>query len=140
MGVYYKNRVWAISLALAAGGILTCGMVLAKIFLPRGSAIAVFVSIPLLGAVVLGVLVAFAWACELLDRRGGIRFPARTACKPRERWLVVSTRGPDLATIAERQPATKPAMPLWPLIDYPVNLRGRMHFPGNRRSHGWHGQ
>ena len=55
MCVYCRNRVLIISLALAGSGILTCGLALSDIFLPRGSAIVVLVSIPLLGA--------SYWAC-----------------------------------------------------------------------------
>ena len=94
MGVYYKHRVLIISLILAASGILTCGLALADVFLPRGSALVVLVSIPVLGAAALGVLIAFAWTCELLDRRGGLRRPRRTVCKPRKSWRVVSARRP----------------------------------------------
>lgn len=81
MGVYFKNRVLIISLALAASGILTCGLALADIFLPRGSAMVLLLSVPVMGAVALGVLIAFAWTCELLDRRGWLRVPWRTARK-----------------------------------------------------------
>ena len=81
MGLYCKNRLLIISLALAGSGILTCGLAIADIFLPRGSTIVVLASIPLLGAVALGVLIAFAWTCELLDRRGGLRLPRRTVSK-----------------------------------------------------------
>ena len=62
-----------ISLILAASGILTCGLALSDIFLPRGSAVFVLASIPVLGVIILGVLVTFAWTCELFDRRGGLR-------------------------------------------------------------------
>ena len=50
MGVYCKNRMLIISLALAASGILTCGLALSDIFLPRGSALVVLVSIPARGS------------------------------------------------------------------------------------------
>ncbi len=140
MGLYSKNRLLLISLALAASGILTCGLVLSDIFLPRGSAIVVLISIPLLGAVALGVLIAFAWTCELLDRRGGLRIPSWTACKPRKSWQVVSARGPNVSSADDRQPVPKTAMPLRPVIDYPVDLRGRMRFQGNRWILGRHSQ
>ncbi len=94
MNIYYKNRALTISLALAASGILTCGMALVDIFLPRGSAILALASIPLLGALALGVLIAFAWTCELLDRRGGLPRPKWTVCKPKKSWRVVGARRP----------------------------------------------
>ena len=82
MGVYPRIEMLIISLALAASGILTCGLALSDIFLPRGSALAVLALIPLLGAVWLRVSVSlFAWTCELLDRRGWLRGPTRTARK-----------------------------------------------------------
>jgi hypothetical protein len=96
MSINYKNRALIISLALAASGILTCGLALADIFLPRGVAILLLVSIPLLGGLVLGVLIAFAWTCEWLDRRGYLRVPSRTARKPRKPWQAVGARGPNL--------------------------------------------
>ena len=140
MGVYCRNRVLIISLALAASGILTCCLALSDIFLPRGSAMTVLVSIPLLGAVVLGVLILFAWTCELLDRRGGLRVPRRTARKPRAMAGHQCPRA-ESGLPDERRPEPKTALPpLRPLIDYPVNLRGTMRFRGNRRVSGRHGQ
>ncbi|MGA2254553.1 MAG: hypothetical protein ABSG53_07830 [Thermoguttaceae bacterium] len=132
MGIYCKNRMLMISLALAASGILTCGLALSDVFLPRGSAIIVLVSIPLLGALALGVLIAFAWTCELLDRRGYLRPPRRTACKPIKPWQVASARGPNLDSANGRKPAPMAPMSLRPLIDYPVNVRGTIHFHDNR--------
>ncbi len=79
MCVHCRNRALVIGLVLSASGILTCAMALAEIFLPRGTTIAVLVSIPLFGAAALGVLVAFAWTCELLDRHGGLYLAARMA-------------------------------------------------------------
>ncbi|MGO9108377.1 MAG: hypothetical protein ACLP9L_04015 [Thermoguttaceae bacterium] len=140
MGVCYKNRALMVSLALAASGILTCGLALADIFLPRGSAVVLLASIPLLGALALGVLIIFAWTCELLDRHGYLRVPRRTACKPKKPWQVVSARRPNLFSTDERQAVAKTTLPLRPLFDYPVNLRGRMHFQGNRWVSGRHGQ
>ncbi len=136
MGAPFKNRMLTVSVALAASGIMTCGVALSDIFLPRGSAVLVLASIPLLGGIVLGVLIAFAWTCEWLDRRGWLRaagLKARTKCNPAQ---VVSTRSPNLDSSPERQPAPKTSSPLRPLIDYPLNLRGRMPFPGNRRVSG----
>ena len=46
MGIYRTNRLLTISLALAGGGILACALALSDIFLPRGSAMVVLVSIP----------------------------------------------------------------------------------------------
>ncbi len=141
MGVYCRNRVLIISLALAGSAILTCGLALSDILLPRGSAIVVLGSIPLLGAIVWGVLIVFAWTCELLDRHDCLRVAMRTAGRPRKPWQVVSALGPNLASIDERQPESKASKPpLRPLIDYPVNLRGRMHFQGNRPGSGRQGQ
>ena len=94
MGVYLKNRLLVISLVLAASGILTCGLAVSDIFLPRGSAIVVLVSILLLGAVALGVLILFAWTCELLDRRSYLCVPRRTSGKAKEPWRVVAARRP----------------------------------------------
>ena len=140
MGVYCKNRMLIISLALAASGILTCGLALSDIFLPRGSALAVLALIPLLGAVAFGVLIIFAWTCELLDRRGWLRGPTRTARKASKPSQIVSIRGPNPASIDERPPEPKTAVPLRPLIDYPVRLRGTMRFQGTHRVSGRHGQ
>lgn len=139
MSGYRNHRLLTVSLALAASGVLTCGLALADIVLPRGSAIVVLVSIPLLAAVALGVLIAFAWTCELVDRRGGLRIPRWTACKSRKPWQLVSARGPSISITGARRPASKTALPLRPMIDYPVNLRGRMRFQGNRWIPGRHG-
>jgi hypothetical protein len=84
-----------ISLALAASGILTCGLALVDIFLPHGSAVVVLASIPLLAAVALGVLAIFAWTCELLDRRGWPRLPRRTAGKANKSWHLIRARRPN---------------------------------------------
>ena len=141
MGIYSNNRVLIISLALAASGLLTCGLALSDIFLPRGSAIVVLVSIPLLAAIAFGVLVIFAWTCELLDRRGWPRFPRRTTRKANKPWHIISARRPNPASLDERQSKpTASTPPLGRLIDYPVNLRGTMHFQGIRHNSNWHGQ
>ena len=39
MGAPFKNRMLTVSVALAASGIMTCGVALSDIFLPRGSAV-----------------------------------------------------------------------------------------------------
>ena len=140
MGVYCKNRVLIISLALAGSGILTCGLALSDIFLPRGSAMVVLASIPLLGIVVLGVLIIFAWTCELLDRRGGVSLPRSTTAKRKEPWQMVSARGPNLASGDAERAEPKTSRPLRPLVDYPVHLRGTIQLQGSRRASGWHGQ
>ncbi len=136
MGVYCKNRILMISLILAASGVLTCGLALADIFLPRGSVIVVLASIPLLGIVALGGLLIFAWACDLLDRRGGFYGPRPTAGKSQKPWLQIITRDPSSTSPDEHLAAPKIAMPLRPLVDYPVNLRGRMCIQQNRRVAG----
>jgi hypothetical protein len=115
MGVYFKNRMLMISLALAASGILTCGLALADTFLPQGSTLVVLASIPLLAVAAMAVLVAFAWACELLDRRGGLRVLWQTACNNQTLWHVV-TGGPKPGAADGRQAAPKTAVPLRPLI------------------------
>jgi len=141
MGVYCKNRVLIISLTLAASGILTCGLALSDIFLPRGSALVVLASIPVLGAVAFGVLIIFAWTCELLDRRGWLRGPTRTARKASRPAQVISARGPSLASVNNRQPERKTSLPsLRPAIGYPVNLRGTTRFQGTPPVSGRHGQ
>jgi hypothetical protein len=141
MSAYRKNRVLIISLALAGSGVLTCSLALSDIFLPRGSAIVALASIPLLGTIVLGVLIVFAWSCELLDRRGGLRVPGQAAGKPgKPRQTVDNARGPNRTCTDERQPTAKVSLPMRPLIDYPVNLRGRIHSQGNRRVSGPYGQ
>ena len=141
MGTYYKNRLLIISLALAASGILTCGLAFADVLLPSGSAMVVLASIPLLGIVALGVLIAFAWTCELLDRRGWLQAPRPAESKGKTAWRVISARGPDLPTTDDfpPEPAISP-LPLRPLIDYPVNLRGRLRLQAERRVSGRHGQ
>jgi hypothetical protein len=120
MGIYYKNRMLIISLVLAASGVVTCGLALADIFLPRGSAIVVLASIPLLGAIALGGLIAFAWVCELLDRRGGLHLPTQTAPKSQKPWRVVGPGGPSSGASDKqpdrRQPVPKTSLPLRPLI------------------------
>ena len=141
MGVYCKNRVLIISLALAGSGILTCGLALSDIFLPRGSTMVVLASVPLLGIVVLGVLIIFAWTCELVDRRGGISLSRPATAKQKEPWQMVSARGPNLASGDGRRPEPKTSLPARPLVDYPVKLRGTMQLhQGSRRVSGWHGQ
>ena len=134
---YCRNRVLIISLALAGSGILTCGLALSDILLPRGSAIVVLASIPLLGAIVLGVMIVFAWTCDLLDQRDCLRVPEPIAGKPATPWQIVSAQGANLASLGERQPESKTSkQPLRPLIDYPVKLRGRVHFQGSRWGSG----
>jgi len=140
MGVYPKNRALMISLALAASGILTCGLALADVFLPRGSAVVLLASIPLLGGFAFGVLIIFAWTCDLLDRHGYFQAAGRTACKSEKPWTLVGARGPNRFSADESQRVAKTTPPLQPLIDYPVNLRGRMRFQGDRWVSGRHGQ
>jgi len=140
MGILCKNRLLIISLTMASSGILTCGLALSDIFLPRGSAMVVLISIPLLAAIALAVLVAFAWACEMLDRRGYLRNPTRSGGEAKRRWQIISVRGPLLPFHSEGRPAVNTPKPLRPLVDYPVNLRGRAHFDGSRWASGSHGQ
>jgi uncharacterized membrane protein YbhN (UPF0104 family) len=135
-----RNRVLTISLALAASGILTSSLALLDVFCPQLSTLAVLAFVPLLGAIVLGTLMAFAWTCEALDRRGYLRGEQRVRRKSKMPRHVVSARGPQVAIPQEH---AMPAMPLAsprPLIHYPVNLRGTIHFSGNRWASGWHGQ
>ena len=53
---------------------------------------------------------------------------------------MVSARGPNLAFTDQREQAPKTPLPLRPLIDYPVELRGATHLPGTRRVWVRHGQ
>jgi hypothetical protein len=115
MCVYCKNRVLIIGLLLISSGVLTCGLALADRSLPHGSAMAVLVSIPLLGAVALGVLTTFAWVCELLDRRGDLRLPRPRAFKSQEPQQVVRPGGPSRGPPGQRQAAARTSLPLRPL-------------------------
>ena len=95
MGINYKNRALIISLALAASGILTCGLALADIFLPRGSAILVLVSIPLLGGLVAGRVDRLRLDLRIV---GPARLPSRSkpnGSQAKKPWQVVSARGPN---------------------------------------------
>ena len=140
MGILCKNRLLIISLTMASSGILTCGLALSDIFLPRGSAMVVLISIPLLAAIALAVLVAFAWACEMLDRAGTSAIQLGAAARQRGAGRLFSVRGPLLPFHSEGRPAVNTPKPLRPLVDYPVNLRGRAHFDGSRWASGSHGR
>ena len=130
-GIFSRNRLLIVSLAIAASGILTCGMALADIFLPHGTAIFVLVSIPAIAVGVFAMLFAFAWTCEMLDRRGYLRRPIQIGGEAKGAWQIVLVREP--LQPSERQPVLTIRKPLRPLIDYPVNLRGRATFSGR----GW---
>ncbi len=140
MGGPYQNRALMISLALAASGILTCGLALADTFLPRGSTIVVLVTIPLLGAFALAVLILFAWICELLDRRGYLGVARQTTCKLNKPGQAINPHGSNRPGLDQGQSSPKTALPTRPLIDYPVNLGGKMSFQGSRWVSGRHGQ
>ncbi len=129
-----------ISLALAASGILTCGLALSDIFLPRGSALAVLALIPLLGRSRIWRVDHLRMDLRTVGPRGWLRVPTRTARKASKPSQIVSIRGPNPASIDERPPEPKTAVPLRPLIDYPVRLRGTMRFQGTHRVSGRHGQ
>jgi hypothetical protein len=139
MGISSTNRITTVSLALGASGILTCGLALSDIFFPPLSTTAKLIAIPALAAVVFGALFAFAWACEMLDRRGYLHGPARKTRRAGSPRQVVCARGPQIAVPRER-PAAKTPVPLRPLIHYPIHLRGtiRVHVASWRSK--WHGQ
>lgn len=59
----WKNTL-AISITLAAGGILSCIGAILETFMPKGSPVAFLAMMILLGLAVGGVLVGFAWVCE----------------------------------------------------------------------------
>jgi hypothetical protein len=131
-----RNRVLTISLALAASGILTSSLAVLDVFCPHLSTLAVLALVPLLGAIALVTLMAFAWTCEMLDRRGYLQRPRRWA-KSKTPAHVVCARGPQV--VIPQQRSVRPVMPQRPLIDYPLNLRGTIQF-SSRWASGWRGQ
>jgi hypothetical protein len=61
---HFWNKSIAISAALAAAGVLTCAAVILNAFMPRGSLLAFFASMLLLGLAVTGAAIGYLWACE----------------------------------------------------------------------------
>jgi hypothetical protein len=80
MGWHGWNRIFAISLCLAAAGGLACLAALYNIVVPRGSFVAFLAATVPLGIAVVGVLLGFIWLCEqcedYLSRRAERRFGA----------------------------------------------------------------
>ncbi len=64
MSIPVGKRVLAVSMALAAAGVLACVAALYNIWVPKGSLVAFVVSLPLLALAVIAVMVGFVKACE----------------------------------------------------------------------------
>ena len=58
------NKFIAVSSALAGAGVLACAAVILDVFMPKGSLAAFLTSMALLGLVVTGVVIGYAWACD----------------------------------------------------------------------------
>ena len=64
MSILVGKRVLAVSMALAAAGVLACVAALYNIWVPKGSLAAFVVSLPLLVLAVIAVMVGFIKTCE----------------------------------------------------------------------------
>ena len=64
MGSHFWNKSIAVSAALAAAGVLACAAASLNAVMPRGSLVAFLASTALLGLVVTGVAIGYAWICE----------------------------------------------------------------------------
>jgi hypothetical protein len=89
MGTHTGEKTLVISLALAAAGILACVAALMDTVMPKGSTLAFFSTLAVLGLVVGAVLVAFTWLCDKCEAY----FEARCdrtgeAGKPRSRFSI----------------------------------------------------
>ena len=123
MGVFRENRVLTASVALAFGGVLTCGLALVDEFLPRGSAPLALAAIPLLGALAVSVLIIFARTFDLLDHGAYLSEPEKTASNPRSNWRVSLTLRTD--SLGGPQPGIESALSLRPSIDHAMTIRGK---------------
>jgi hypothetical protein len=69
------SKAIAISWALAAAGILACAGALLDAFVPRGSFAGFFTWLAVMGFIVVGTVVGYAWVCDQyesgLDQRNG---------------------------------------------------------------------
>jgi hypothetical protein len=64
MSSQFWNKSIAISSALAAAGVLACAAAILEAVMPRGSLVAFLASTALLGLVVAGGAIGYAWVCE----------------------------------------------------------------------------
>jgi hypothetical protein len=67
MVTHFKNRLLAVSLALASAGILTCLASVLELFFPRGSLLAFIGWMCTAGIAVVAVTLGFAWTSEKVD-------------------------------------------------------------------------
>ncbi len=80
MVTHFKNRLLAVSLALASAGILTCLASVLDLFFPRGSLVAFIGWMCTAGIAVVAVTLGFAWTSEKVDEwRSGATGRSRPA-------------------------------------------------------------
>ena len=58
------NKLTAISVALAAAGVLMCAVALLDVFIPRGSVLGFLTWMVVLGIIIIGTVVGYTWACD----------------------------------------------------------------------------
>ena len=58
------NKLIAVSVALAAAGILACAGALLDAFIPRGSVLGFLTWMVMLGIIVIGTVVGYTWVCD----------------------------------------------------------------------------
>ena len=61
---HFWNKTIAVSSALFAAGVLACAAAILDVFMPKGSLAAFLASMALLGLIVTGVAIGYAWACD----------------------------------------------------------------------------
>jgi hypothetical protein len=64
MGSHGSNKLIAMSVAMAAAGILACAAALFDVFIPQGSIVGLCIRMTLLGVAVAGGVVGYTWVCD----------------------------------------------------------------------------
>lgn len=145
---HYRNKLTAVSFAMAAAGILTCAAALLDVFIPSGSFVGFLAKMALLGLAVTGVVIGYTWVCDkcenyFIGRRD--RFlngsePSRNeAVRPR---AAVSPR-PTEPRVAGDARSTPDARQPFFCGGYTPTLRGSVSPSDATRAtaaRAWHGQ
>ena len=142
------NKLTVISLALAAGGVLTCAGALLDVFIPSGSLVGFLARMLVLGFAITGVVIGFTWSCDKcesyfsgrLDRLlDGSKQDPSDAEKP---GTVVGPRLPETRGYGDSRLTREAPQPL-SRGRYIGTLRGSIPSKDAAKAtmaHTWHGQ
>ena len=148
MSSHYRNKLTAVSCAMAAAGILTCAAALLEVFIPGGSLVGFLARMALLGFAVTGIVIGYTWVCDKCESYfiGGLdRFLDDS--EP-NRYDVMSRR----AAVSPRPTEPKASHDTWPAPEAPEppfrsqcvpTFRGTItlnDFSKVTATHTWHGQ